>query len=92
VTQLEWIWEKGQGLTYYDASNVAGQPFVNNGFVVCANDPKDPGQKKNHCTNLTCAPWDVACNEAYEGWNDDEQAMRACFDDVILGMQLCTDN
>ncbi|KAJ9615869.1 hypothetical protein H2200_001946 [Cladophialophora chaetospira] len=89
VTQLEWTWEQGQGKTYFDISNVAGHPFVDEGFILHAIDKKDPKQTLNNCHDIFCKKGDLACNEAYEKWDDDEQAMRACYDDVIIGFQLC---
>jgi hypothetical protein len=89
VTQLEWTWEQGQGLVYFDVSNVAGQPFTDHGFVLHAFDAEDPRQQRNNCNDAYCAPGDSNCQGVYNKWNDDEQAMRSCFDDTVLGMMLC---
>ncbi|OCT48803.1 hypothetical protein CLCR_05175 [Cladophialophora carrionii] len=89
VTQLEWTWEQGQGKVYYDVSNVAGTPFVDEAFMLHSVDAKDPGKTLNRCFDAWCDKNDVSCNQVYEVWNDDEQAMRACYDGAILGLQLC---
>jgi hypothetical protein len=89
VTQLEWTWEPGQGKVYFDVSNVAGSPFVDEGFMLHSVDAKDPGKTLNRCFDAWCDKNDVSCNQSYQVWNDDEQAMRACYDDAILGLQLC---
>lgn len=92
VTQLEFTWEPDQssGLIYYDASNVAGEPFVDYGFKVDIVDAKDPDLKLNNCKTVYCAAADEDCDEAYEKWNDDLQAMRTCFDDALLTLTLCS--
>ncbi|EXJ56659.1 hypothetical protein A1O7_07003 [Cladophialophora yegresii CBS 114405] len=89
VTQLEWTWEQGQGLVYFDVSNVAGTPFVDEGFLLHSFDARDLDKTKNRCFDAWCDKNDASCNGVYEVWNDDEKAMRSCYDDAILGLQLC---
>ncbi len=91
ATQLEFTWEKdqGQGLIYWDASNVAGRPFLEYGYYTNATDDKDPGLTLNNCHGAVCQPNDTDCDQVYESWNDDVRAMRACFDDARIGLTLC---
>lgn len=92
VTQLEFTWEPDQssGVIYFDANNVAGEPFVKEGFMLDVVDANDPELKLNNCKTVYCVPGDEECDQAYENWNDDLQAMRTCFDDAILTLTLCS--
>ncbi|OAP63809.1 hypothetical protein AYL99_03036 [Fonsecaea erecta] len=90
VTQLEYAWEQDEGQTYFDVSNVAGAPFVNEGFRMDVDDPEDPTLALRSCHGASCAPGDTTCNDVYEKSNDDFQGMRTCSDSVNINLTLCS--
>jgi hypothetical protein len=87
VLQLEWSWEPDAGKTWFDVSNVAGRPFVNEGLTLYVSEERT--EASNTCAGRTCAPGDGNCGEFYEGATDDVQGMRACSDNVDLEFHLC---
>ncbi|KAJ9500594.1 Eukaryotic translation initiation factor 6 [Exophiala xenobiotica] len=42
VTQVEYTWEPENGKTWFDVSNVAGDPFLADGFRMDVDDPVKP--------------------------------------------------
>lgn len=88
VTQLEYTWRPDLGQTYFDVSNVEGDPFVDEGFRMVVNDPIKPLNAS--CFGAYCAPGDRKCGEVYNKWNDDFNGMRACSSDVLMRLTLCS--
>ncbi|KIX99042.1 uncharacterized protein Z520_05503 [Fonsecaea multimorphosa CBS 102226] len=90
VTQLEYAWEQSENQTYFDVSNVAGAPFVDEGFRMDVDDPEDPNLTLPSCHGAYCGPGDTNCNDMYEKSNDDFQGMRTCSDSVNIKLTLCS--
>lgn len=88
VTQLEYTWRPDLSQTFFDVSNVAGDPFVNEGFVMTVNDPKTP--LLNTCYGAHCAAGDANCSQVSEKSDDDFQGMRTCSDAVVIRLTLCS--
>ncbi|OAL31155.1 hypothetical protein AYO20_08390 [Fonsecaea nubica] len=90
VTQLEYAWEQDEGKTYFDVSNVAGAPFVHEGFEMDVDDPEDPSLSLASCRGASCGPGDKDCNDVYNKYNDDFQGMRTCSDSINIKLTLCS--
>lgn len=88
VTQLEYTWMQDEGKTYFDVSNVEGQPFINEGFGMALNDPETP--LLDTCYGAHCAAGDSNCNQVYQKSTDDFQGMRTCSDSVVVRLTLCS--
>jgi hypothetical protein len=88
VTQLEYCWNVTAGKTFFDASNVAGMPFLNEGFKLDVRDPTPISTPK--CYDAYCGPGDVNCNQVYNKADDDFQGMRDCSLNVDMRLTLCT--
>ncbi|KAL2406468.1 hypothetical protein ABEF93_006700 [Exophiala dermatitidis] len=71
VTQLEYTWMRDLGQTYFDVSNVEGEPFADEGFIMTVKDPKTP--LFNTCYGAHCEAGDTSCNQVYEKSTDDFQ-------------------
>jgi hypothetical protein len=92
VTQLEYTWRPLLNQTYFDVSNVAGDPFVDRGFLMTVSDPKmaSSGDTGETCSGAQCVAGDADCNQVYDKDNDDFQGMRTCSDAVVIRLTLCT--
>lgn len=88
VTQLEYTWRPDRSITYFDVSNVEGNPFVDEGFRMDVYDPIIPLLAS--CYPANCAPGDKACGQVYNKWNDDFQGMRACSHEMVTQLNLCS--
>ncbi|KIW56238.1 hypothetical protein PV05_04913 [Exophiala xenobiotica] len=88
VTQVEYTWEPKNGKTWFDVSNVAGDPFVAEGFGMVVDDPVKP--LFDTCKGAYCGPGDQNCADVYMKWNDDFQGMRTCSDAVTITLVLCS--
>lgn len=88
VTQLEYTWRPDLQKTYFDVSNVEGDPFVYEGFRMVLNDKVKPLNAS--CYGAYCAPGDQHCAQVYNKWDDDFQGMRACSHEVITHLTLCS--
>ncbi|RVX69963.1 hypothetical protein B0A52_05798 [Exophiala mesophila] len=88
VTQMEYTWRPDLGQTFFDLSNVEGNPFGKEGFAMTLWDPSTV--MVGDCSGAYCAPGQEDCAEIYNKWNDDFQGMRACSDQVKIRLQLCT--
>lgn len=88
VTQLEYTWRPDLGQTFFDLSNVEGNPFGDEGFAMTFFDPETP--LFDNCSGAYCAPGQEDCEKIYNKWDDDFQGMRACSDNVKIRMNLCT--
>jgi hypothetical protein len=88
VTQVEYTWEPENGKTWFDVSNVAGDPFLADGFRMDVDDPVKP--LLNSCTGAYCAPGDSNCADVYMKSNDDFQGMSTCSDSVTITLVLCS--
>lgn len=88
VTQLEYTWRPDQSMTYFDVSNVEGNPFGDEGFRMDVYDPIQP--LPTYCYPAVCAPGDQACGQIYNKWDDDFQGMRACSHEMAMRLNLCS--
>lgn len=88
VTQLEYTWRPDQNMTYFDVSNVEGDPFVYEGFRMDVHEPLQPPGPA--CYPAHCAPGDKACGQIYNKWDDDFQGMRACSQEMVTRLNLCS--
>ncbi|KAK5052730.1 hypothetical protein LTR84_002596 [Exophiala bonariae] len=88
VTQLEYTWRPDLDMTFFDASNVEGTPFLNEGFRMDVHEPLQP--QGPACYPAHCAPGDKICGEIYNKWNDDFQGMRSCSPEMVMRMNLCS--
>lgn len=88
VTQMEYTWRPDLGQTFFDLSNVEGNPFGNEGFAMTLWDPSTI--MLDNCSGAYCAPGQADCAKIYNKWDDDFQGMRACSDQVKIRLHLCT--
>lgn len=57
ILQFEYTYDPVRHIVWYDLSNVNGDPFLKDGFMLRGESPD--------CTTILCAPGEDTCHDAY---------------------------
>ena len=70
ATQVEWSWDPspdvgGPPRVWWDVSNVAGRPFIDEGLVYAVGD-QNAAAAFVTCTSGRCGPGEETCEQIYD--------------------------
>ena len=80
ITQFEYTYNSNISFVYYDVSNINGNPFFDDGFILVGTSPA--------CQNITCLPGESYCN-VYE-YPTESGVVYGCDSNNNLVLTLCS--